>query len=93
MVEEDNLKIKNVGFLNVILIKQVFKFFSLKKEILAEIKASGNLAFQRDIIKIVNTKKELTYWEVHYQCQYNVLLTNSYNDNILGKFYKKDFVS
>jgi len=68
-------------------------YWGSNKEILAEIKASGNLAFQRDIIKIVNTKKELTYWELHYQCQYNVLLVNSYNDNILGKFFKKDFAS
>jgi hypothetical protein len=66
-------------------------YWSSNKEILAEIKASGNLAFQRDIIKIVNTKKELTYWETAYQCKYNVLFVNSYNDNVLGKFFKKDF--
>ncbi len=68
-------------------------YWGSDKEILAEIKSNGNLAFQRDIIKIVNTKKELTYWELHYQCQYNVLLVDSYNDNILGKFFKRDFVS
>jgi hypothetical protein len=68
-------------------------YWGSNKEILAEIKSKGNLAFQRDIIKIVNTKKELTYWELHYQCQYNVLLVDSYNDNILGKFFKRDFVS
>ncbi len=68
-------------------------YWGSNKEILAEIKSNGNLAFQRDIIKIVNTKKELTYWELHYQCQYNVLLVDSYNDNILGKFFKRDFVS
>jgi len=37
-------------------------YWGSNKEILAEIKSNGNLAFQRDIIKIVNTKKELTYW-------------------------------
>jgi len=68
-------------------------YWGSNKEILAEIKSNGNLSFQRDIIKIVNTKKELTYWELHYQCQYNVLLVDSYNDNILGKFFKRDFVS
>jgi hypothetical protein len=68
-------------------------YWGSNKEILAEIKLNGDIAFQRDIIKIINTKKELTYWEMHYQCQYNVLRVNSYNDNILGKFFKKDFVS
>jgi len=68
-------------------------YWGSNKEILEEIKIKGNLAFQREILKIVNTKKELTYWEIAYQCQYNVLLIDSYNDNILGKFFKKDFAS
>jgi hypothetical protein len=68
-------------------------YWGSNKEILEEIKTKGNLAFQREILKIVNTKKELTYWEIAYQCQYNVLLIDSYNDNILGKFFKKDFAS
>jgi hypothetical protein len=68
-------------------------YWGSNKEILEEIKTKGNLAFTRKILKIVNTKKELTYWEIAYQCQYNVLLIDSYNDNILGKFFKKDFAS
>jgi len=68
-------------------------YWGSNKEILEEIKTKGNLAFQREILKIVNTKKELTYWEIAHQCQYNVLLIDSYNDNILGKFFKKDFAS
>jgi hypothetical protein len=68
-------------------------YWGSNKEMLSEIKASNTLPFTRKIIKLVNTKKELTYWELHYQCQYNVLFVNSYNDNILGKFFKKDFVS
>jgi hypothetical protein len=36
------------------------------------------------------TKKQLTYAELFYQIQYNVLVVDSYNDNILGKFYRKD---
>ena len=66
-------------------------YWGSNKEILAEIKTSGNLAFTRQIIKMVRTKKELTYWETAYQCKYNVLFVNSYNDNVLGKFFKKDF--
>lgn len=68
-------------------------YWGSNKEILEEIKVKGNLAFNREILKIINTKKELTYWEIAYQCQYNVLFIDSYNDNILGKFFKKDFAS
>jgi hypothetical protein len=68
-------------------------YWGSNKEILEEIKLKGNLPFQREILKLVNTKKELTYWEIAFQCQYNVLLIDSYNDNILGKFFKKDFAS
>ena len=68
-------------------------YWGSNKEILEEIKSKGNLAFQREILKIVKTKKELTYWEIAYQCRYDVLLIDSYNDNILGKFFKKDFAS
>ncbi len=66
-------------------------YWGSNKEILEEIKSKGNLAFTKKIIKLVKTKKELTYWETAYQCKYNVLFVNSYNDNVLGKFFKKDF--
>lgn len=65
-------------------------YWGSNKELLNDIKTSSNLSFQREIIKITKTKKELTYWEVNYQCSYDVLLVNSYNDNILGKFFRKD---
>jgi len=65
-------------------------YWGSNKELLNDIKTSSNLSFQREIIKIAKTKKELTYWEVNYQCSYDVLLVNSYNDNILGKFFRKD---
>ena len=32
----------------------------------------------------------MTYLELKYQIIYNVLENNSYNNNILGKFYRKD---
>jgi hypothetical protein len=44
--------------------------------------------FTRQILRLCNTKIDLTYWEVHYQCLFNVLTTNSYNKSILGKFFK-----
>ena len=49
--------------------------------------------FERHIIKTAPNKKLLTYYETKYQFVYQVLeKPNEYfNDNILGKFYTKDF--
>ena len=41
-------------------------------------------------VYIIKNKKEMTFFEMYYQCRYDVLTTNSYNDNILGKFFRKD---
>lgn len=49
--------------------------------------------FERHIIVCAPTKKLLTYYEVKYQMVYQVLEKPDefYNDNILGKFFTKDF--
>tara|TARA_Y100000114_G_scaffold48825_1_gene44463 strand:- start:370 stop:549 length:180 start_codon:yes stop_codon:yes gene_type:complete len=49
--------------------------------------------FERCIIKTASNKKLLTYYETKYQFIYQVLEKPDefYNDNILGKFYTKDF--
>ena len=49
--------------------------------------------FERTILKIVPNKKLLTYFETKYQMIYQVLEKPDeyFNDNILGKFYTKDF--
>ena len=60
------------------------------KQVLLE---EGPEAFSREILKFATTKKLLTYYEVKYQMVYQVLEKPEefYNDNILGKFYTKDF--
>lgn len=69
-------------------------YWGSNKTILAEIKQEGVGAFRKEILKFCFTKKQLTYWEMHYQCVFEVLLTTrSYNDNILAKFYPKDLVN
>ena len=76
--------------------KQVIKesnwksYWGSNKELLSDIKEYGEDKFEKTILKVCFSKKELTYYEIHYQCVHNVLTTNSYNDNILGKFYRKD---
>jgi hypothetical protein len=69
------------------------KYWGSSKDLLADVKLLGEDKFEREIIKFCPTKKQLTYYEIHYQIQYSVLFTDTYNDNILGKFYRKDFVT
>ena len=49
--------------------------------------------FKREIIICAPTKKLLTYYELKYQVLYEVLEKPEefFNDNILGKFFTKDF--
>jgi hypothetical protein len=68
-------------------------YWGSSKELLADVKSLGENKFEKEILKFCSTKKQLTYYEIHYQIQYSVLFTDSYNDNILGKFYRKDFVT
>lgn len=51
--------------------------------------------FKRNIIKLSPNKKLLTYYETQYQFMYQVLERPDmfFNDNILGKFFTKDFES
>ena len=68
-------------------------YWGSNKGILQEIKDLGTDSFRKEILKFCFNKKQLTYWEVHYQCINEVLLTDkSYNDNVLAKFFRKDLV-
>ena len=60
------------------------------KQLLAESKVNE---FERIIVKVVPNKKLLTYFETKYQFIYQVLEKPEefFYDNILGKFYTKDF--
>ena len=65
-------------------------YWGSNKPLLEDIKKLGVENFEREILKLTFSKKELTYYELHYQCVYEVLLTDSYCSNILGKFYPRD---
>lgn len=68
-------------------------YWGSNKGILQEIKEEGTDSFRKEILKFCSNRKQLTYWEVHYQCINEVLLTDkSYNDNVLAKFFRKDLV-
>ena len=69
-------------------------YWGSSKELLTDIKQLGDEHFECIILQLCKTKKELTYFEIHHQCKSDVLLPNTltYNDNILGKFFRKDLV-
>lgn len=66
-------------------------YYGSSKELLADIKLLGKDKFKRVILDFCETKKQLTYSEIYHQMIYRVLFVDSYNDNILGKFYRRDF--
>jgi hypothetical protein len=68
-------------------------YYGSSKELLADVKLLGKDKFKRIILDFCETKKQLTYSEIYHQMIYRVLFVDSYNDNILGKFYRKDFVT
>ena len=69
------------------------KYWGSSKELLSDVKLLGEDKFERLIISMCPNKKHLTYSELFYQIHYNVLVVDSYNDNILGKFFRKDLLS
>lgn len=68
-------------------------YYGSQKEILEIVKEGNKENFKREILQYVTDKKQLTYFECKYLFINEVLETrNNYiNDNILGKFYRKDF--
>jgi hypothetical protein len=69
-------------------------YWGSNKTILQEIKEGGKEDFRKEILKFCFNKKQLSYWELHYQCINEVLFTDkSYNDSIAAKFFRKDLVN
>jgi hypothetical protein len=66
-------------------------YYGSSKELLADVKLLGEDKFERVILREANNKKQLTFLEMQQQIIDNVLFIDSYNDTILGKFYKRDF--
>jgi hypothetical protein len=70
-------------------------YYGSAKPILELIKQGKQKEFTRKILCTVNNKKLLTYYECKYLFQLGVLENSDewINDNILGKFFRKDFVT
>ncbi len=69
-------------------------YWGSSKPLLEDIKKIGEDKFECIVLKQCQTKKQLTYYEVHYQCVEECLVSPSlsYNENILGRFFSKDLI-
>ena len=69
-------------------------YYGSAKPILELLKNGRQDEFERVILKLVPSKKLLTYYECKYLFTMGVLEDPEkwYNDNVLGKFFRKDFV-
>jgi hypothetical protein len=68
-------------------------YWGSNKELLEDVKKEGEDWFERKILQFCYTSKQLTYFETLWQLHYDVLCTDCYNGNILGKFYRRDVAS
>ena len=68
-------------------------YYGSTKQIVELIKGGKQEDFTREILQFVFNKKLLTYHECKYLFSYGVLEQPQkyFNDNILGKFFTKDF--
>lgn len=55
-----------------------------------DVERMGPENFKREILELCCTKKYLAFCELSWQIKYDVLKANSYNGNILGRYYNRD---
>ena len=69
-------------------------YYGSAKPILDLIKEGKQEEFTREILQLVPNKKLLTYYECKYLFMLGVIEKQDgyFNDNILGKFFRKDFI-
>lgn len=60
------------------------------KELILDMKHRGDNKFHKEIIEFCCTKKYMTYAEIAHQIKEDVLTKESYNGNIMGRYYRKD---
>ncbi len=64
------------------------KYFGSSRELLQDVKTLGVENFRREIICFCNSKQELSYYELYWQIQENVMFKPSYNGWIKCTIYK-----
>ena len=69
---------------------QWLNYFGSSKELLEDVKKYGKENFDRYVLEFCKNKSELSYSEVKFQVQYNVMYVPSYNSWISAKIFKKN---
>ena len=70
------------------------KYWGSNKDFQLLVRTYPKDQFSKEILEFAPGKKMLTYYECKYLFKYEVLETPDmyFNDNVLGKFYRKDFL-
>lgn len=69
-------------------------YYGSQKDFTELVRTFGQEDFVREILEFVPSKKLLTYYECKHLFSVGAIEPNSlyYNDNLLGKFFRKDFL-
>jgi hypothetical protein len=67
-----------------------FKYYGSSADLKADITELGKEQFHREILEFCCTKKYMTFSEMAHQIKEDVLTKESYNGNIMGRYYRKD---
>ncbi len=66
------------------------EYWGSNEELKGDVKSLGAESFDRQILQFCRTSKQLTYMEMLWQLHHNVLCIECYNQNILGKYFRRD---
>lgn len=68
-------------------------YWGSNKDFIKLVEEEGEDKFHKEILEFTSSKKLLTYYELKYLCIHEVIEKPGvyFNDNILGKFFTKDF--
>ncbi len=67
-------------------------YYGSSKDLTEDIKLLGKQKFKREIIELSFSKKHLGYCEMKHQILNKVLEIDSYNGNILSRYFKNDLI-
>lgn len=65
-------------------------YYGSSKILKEDIEKFGKEQFTVEKLMECSSKKSLSYWEVYWMFKFDVLKTDTYNENILGRFFRKD---
>lgn len=66
------------------------EYYGSNEDIKKDLLKLGEDSFRREILQFVFTKKQLSYHELRHQILNECLEKDSYNGQILGKYWRKD---